>query len=78
MGAKREKVFSKDCAPDGALAGGTPAVPANHLSFNFTAVAKRAAPRPLIISTRFLRNFFFTPTFKDFSLELHIQDALLS
>jgi len=32
MSAKREKISAKDCAPGGAFAGGTPAVPAHHLS----------------------------------------------
>ena len=31
MSAKREKIAAKDYAPDGAFAGGTPAVPASHL-----------------------------------------------
>jgi len=38
MSAKREKDWHpRDRAPGGAFAGGTPAVPANHLSVSLTA-----------------------------------------
>jgi len=39
MSAKREKNISKHSAPDGALRARAPAVPANLLSYDFTAVA---------------------------------------
>jgi len=32
MSAKRERLIPKNCAPHGAFAGGTPAVPTNILS----------------------------------------------